>query len=143
MDHIREGKRGARSTKQAVAIGLSKARRAGVNLPPPKEGKAQSKTRQQAARDYQKGQESPKKQPAQKRSRPVQSALKREGKQAASRKTLSRQASSSARSGARQIVKPQLAKRSERGERRVEECGPEGSAHRQRRTPNDPETEIR
>ena len=38
MDHIREGKHGARSTKQAIAIGLSKARRAGVKLPPPKQG---------------------------------------------------------------------------------------------------------
>jgi len=98
MDHIREGKHGARSTKQAIAIGLSKARRAGVNLPPPKEGKAQSKTRRQASRDYEKGQESPGKRPSQKRSRAVQSALKREGKQAASKQALSTQARSSARS---------------------------------------------
>src|SRR5205085_3642770 len=51
MDHIREGKHGARSTKQAIAIGLSKARRAGVNLPPPKEGTASEQTRTHAARD--------------------------------------------------------------------------------------------
>jgi Family of unknown function (DUF6496) len=36
MDHIREGKHGARSTKQAIAIGLSKARRAGVKLRAPR-----------------------------------------------------------------------------------------------------------
>jgi hypothetical protein len=56
MHHIREGKHGARSTKQAIAIGLSKARRAGVRLPPPRSGKASAKTRKQAARDFQKGQ---------------------------------------------------------------------------------------
>ena len=55
MDHIREGKHGARSTKQAIAIGLSKARRAGVELPPPKEGTASSETRQKAARDVRRG----------------------------------------------------------------------------------------
>lgn len=38
IHHIREGKRGARTVKQAIAIGLSKARRAGVNLPPPPDG---------------------------------------------------------------------------------------------------------
>jgi len=53
MHHIREGKHGARSTKQAIAIGLSKARRAGVELPPTKNGKAA--TRKQASRDYTKG----------------------------------------------------------------------------------------
>ena len=45
MDHIREGVHGARSTKQAIAIGLSKARRAGVELPPPKAGKTSAATR--------------------------------------------------------------------------------------------------
>src|SRR5262252_5906643 len=55
IEHIREGKHGARSTKQAIAIGLSKARRAGVKLPPPKEGTASESTRSQAARDVRKG----------------------------------------------------------------------------------------
>jgi Family of unknown function (DUF6496) len=50
MDHVREGKHGARSAKQAIAIGLSKARRAGVKLPPPKEGTTSERTRKQAAR---------------------------------------------------------------------------------------------
>jgi uncharacterized protein DUF6496 len=45
MDHIREGKHGARSAKQAITIGLSKARRAGVKLPPPKKGTVSKKTR--------------------------------------------------------------------------------------------------
>ena len=58
MHHIREGKHGARSTKQAIAIGLSKARRAGVKLPPPKKGKASAETRRSAMRDYAKGRSS-------------------------------------------------------------------------------------
>src|SRR5207247_11087596 len=50
IHHIREGKHGARSPEQAIAIGLSKARRAGVKLPPPRKGKAKEKTRQSAKR---------------------------------------------------------------------------------------------
>lgn len=50
MEHIREGEHGARSPQQAIAIGLSKARRAGVKLPPPKRGKASARTRKQARR---------------------------------------------------------------------------------------------
>src|SRR5207302_5412467 len=78
IEHVREGKHGARSTKQAIAIGLSKARRAGVELPPPKEGKAKTKT--QAARDYAKGQRSPDRKPSSTRSRAVLTALQHEGK---------------------------------------------------------------
>src|ERR1041385_1106614 len=48
MRHIREGKHGARSAKQAIAIGLSKARRAGIQLPPPKRGTVSEKTRRSA-----------------------------------------------------------------------------------------------
>ena len=55
MHHIRAGKHGARSTKQAIAIGLSKARRAGDDLPPPKKGKTSEKTRRSAERAYQAG----------------------------------------------------------------------------------------
>jgi hypothetical protein len=55
MDHIREGKRGARNTKQAVAIGLSKARRAGVDLPAPKRGRTSEATRKKAEQDRAKG----------------------------------------------------------------------------------------
>jgi len=97
MEHIREGKHGARSTKQAIAIGLSKARRAGVKLPPPKEGEASEETRTQATRNYAQGQKSPGKKPSPTRSRAVTKALKREGTEAASPSALSRQASASAR----------------------------------------------
>jgi len=65
IEHIREGKHGARSTKQAIAIGLSKARRAGVKLPPPRKGEASKETREQAKRDVKKG-KAAKKKPAKK-----------------------------------------------------------------------------
>jgi len=93
IEHVREGKHGARSTKQAIAIGLSKARRAGVELQPPK--KASKKIRKQAARDTRKG-KTPGKKKSTKRSRAILRALKREGHSAASRKALSRQARSAA-----------------------------------------------
>ena len=98
IEHIREGKHGARSTKQAIAIGLSKARRAGVKLSPPKKGKASEETRTQAKRNYAQGQKSPGKKPSVTRSRAIAKALKREGTEAASPSALSRQASASARS---------------------------------------------
>src|SRR6266481_323877 len=82
MEHIRKGKHGARSAKQAIAIGLSKARRAGVKLRPPKKGKASEKTRTQAARAYAKGQTSPRRKASPRRSRAIRSALQREGKHA-------------------------------------------------------------
>src|SRR5215813_4232691 len=56
IDKIRKGEHGARSAKQAIAIGLSEARRAGVNLPPPKKGKVSEKTRKSAESAYEKGQ---------------------------------------------------------------------------------------
>ena len=59
MHHVREGKHGARSTKQAIAIGLSKARSAGVELPPPGKGEASEKTRKSAKRAYERGQGAP------------------------------------------------------------------------------------
>lgn len=97
MHHVREGKHGARSTKQAIAIGLSKARRSGVKLRAPGKGKTSAKTKAQASRDYGKGQSRTKSKPSRKRSRAVSGALKREGHSAASRTALSRQAHSSAR----------------------------------------------
>src|SRR4029434_4214616 len=69
MHHIREGVHGARSTKQAIAIGLSKARRAGVDLPPPKKGTVSEKTRKSAEYAYEEGQRHPWKKPSPKRSR--------------------------------------------------------------------------
>jgi len=98
MDHIREGKHGARSTKQAIAIGLSKARRAGVKLKPPSKGKASSTTRSRASRDYAKGQKSHgRRKPSRTRSRAISRVLREEGHSAASHRALSRHAHSSAR----------------------------------------------
>jgi hypothetical protein len=92
MHHIREGKHGARSTKQAIAIGLSKARRAGVDLPPPKKGKTTDRTRKSAAQAYARGHgEAPKRPPSAKRSKASHRALEREGSSAASRSSLSKQ----------------------------------------------------
>jgi hypothetical protein len=97
IHHVREGKHGARSTKQAIAIGLSKARKAGVKLPPPKKGATSEKTRRSAERAYRKGQSGSKKKPSTRRSRAVRAALKREGRTAASRRALASQARSAAR----------------------------------------------
>src|ERR671918_2500524 len=85
MEHIREGKHGARSTKQAIAIGLSKARRAGVDLPPPEKGEVSEKTRKSAKRAYELGHgAAPKRTPSAKRAKAITRALKREGTEAAS-----------------------------------------------------------
>ena len=77
IHHIREGKHGAKSTKQAIAIGLSKARRSGVKLPPRRGQKAETKRRGKVSA---------------KRSRASEKALKRQPRKAASRRSLSRQA---------------------------------------------------
>lgn len=97
IEHVREGKHGARSAKQAIAIGLSKARRAGVKVPAPKRGKASEGTRRKAAQDARKG-EAPNRKPSPKRSRATTAALRREGQGAASKKALSRQGRSAAAS---------------------------------------------
>ena len=95
IEHIREGKHGARSAKQAIAIGLSKARRAGVDLPPPEKGATSEQTRRSAASAYRAGQEGDHEvSPA--RSRAATRALKREGHAAASKKALSRHAHAAA-----------------------------------------------
>jgi hypothetical protein len=97
IHHIREGKHGASSTKQAVAIGLSKARRAGVKLGTPRKGAASARTRRQASRDVRKGQSHSRRRPSAKRSRAISKVLKREGRSAASHKSLARQAHATAR----------------------------------------------
>ena len=97
IEHVRRGKHGVRSTKQAIAIGLSKARRAGVKLPPPKKGKTSARTRRRAQRDYRHAQSRSKQRPSRTRSRAVTRALKREGRSTASSKALSRQARRSRR----------------------------------------------
>lgn len=85
IEHVREGKHGARSTKQVIAIGLSKARRAGVKLPA--QGKAAKKTKTARSR----------KKPSPKRSRAARARLKDEPRSTVSRKALSRQARTTAR----------------------------------------------
>ena len=108
IEHVREGKHGARSAKQAIAIGLSKARRAGIPLKPPKEGQTSASTRQKAERDYEKGQKNPNtsEEGSTKRSRSRMKAMKREPKSSVSHAALSRQAKSAARKRAarRRIV---------------------------------------
>jgi len=94
IEHVREGKHGARSAKQVIAIGLSKARRAGVKLPPPKN--ASEETREQAARDTRKGRSTGKGKVSAKRSRASKRKLVREGHSAASKTALSRHARSAA-----------------------------------------------
>ena len=96
IDHVREGKHGARSTKQAIAIGLSKARRAGVALPPPKKGEASAETRESARRDVAAGKRSDSDVSA-KRSRASSKALKHEPHVAASKRALSMHARAAAR----------------------------------------------
>lgn len=95
IKRIRKGKHGARSAKQAIAIGLSEARRAGVNLKPPEKGSVSEKTRKSAKRAYEKGQ---KHEPVSKtRSRARVRALKKESSATVSHSALSRQAHSAAK----------------------------------------------
>ena len=93
MEHVREGKHGARSPKQAIAVGLSKARRAGVPLTPPRKGRTSERTRRSAEAAYEVGQgrRAPRSRSA-KRGRAVSAALKRERRSSASRRELSAQA---------------------------------------------------
>ncbi len=97
MHHVREGKHGAASTKQAIAIGLSKARRAGVKLGTPRGKNVSPATKQKAARDSRRGRSGSGKSVSRKRSRATSNALKREGHSAASKAASSRQAKSAAR----------------------------------------------
>jgi len=98
IEHVREGKHGARSAKQAIAIGLSKARRAGVKLLPPEKGRTSDETRTKAQQDYRRGQKKGvQSQPSSKRSKSRLAVLRREGRQAASHEALSRQARAAAR----------------------------------------------
>ena len=96
IEHIRAGKHGARSTEQAIAIGLSKARRAGIKLPPPQKGTTSQQVREQAARDTERGKH-PKKAPNPKRSRAMKKKLKGEGHRIVSSAALSRHARASAK----------------------------------------------
>lgn len=96
VEHIRQGKHGARSTEQAIAIGLSKARRSGVPLPAPEPGKTSKQTRRSAQRDVEVGQGARKRRPSVKRQRASTRALKKEPRAAASKTALSRHAKAAA-----------------------------------------------
>ena len=97
IEHIREGKHGARSTKQAIAIGLSKARRSGVKLKPPRKGQTSERTRKSAEREYRASQAGTPKKPSVRRSRAALKKLKSEPRSAASHAALSRHARAAAR----------------------------------------------
>jgi hypothetical protein len=96
IEHVREGKHGARSPQQAIAIGLSKARRAGVPLKPPARGKTSEATRKRSEKDYEKGQSEPQthEEGSTKRGRARIVAMKREPRTATSRSALSQHAKS-------------------------------------------------
>ncbi len=92
---VRKGKHGVRSSKQAIAIALSEARRSGVKLPPPRKGSASPAARERAKRDLKKGRRPAK--PSAKRSRATLNALKKEPRRTVSKAALSRQAKTAAR----------------------------------------------
>jgi hypothetical protein len=119
MEHIKEGKHGARSPRQAIAIGLSKARRAGVDLPPPKKGRASSKTRRSAELAYEAGQKEDGQEPSRARSRAVSGVLRREPRSAASKRALSRQGKDAAH-------RRSAADRSEAARKAAQTKGPAG-----------------
>jgi hypothetical protein len=91
IDEIRQGKHGARSPQQAIAIGLSKARRAGIDLKPPRKGKAKASTRKSAEYAYEAGQGKRKTKRQPKVSRAVSHVLDKEPRSTVSRSALSRQ----------------------------------------------------
>jgi hypothetical protein len=93
IEHVRRGEHGVRSTKQAIAIGLSKARRAGVPLAPPRPGRVSERTRRSAERAYEIGQGRRRpRSPSRKRGQATLQALRKEPKAAASKRALSAQA---------------------------------------------------
>lgn len=107
IEHVRTGKHGARSTKQAIAIGLSKARRAGIPLKPPAKGQAKESTRRSAQRAYDAGQGKRKvSAPSKRRSAATSRALRREPHRAASSGSLSKQARGAAAARRRQHSSP-------------------------------------
>jgi hypothetical protein len=97
IEHVREGKHGARSPQQAIAIGLSKARRAGIPLKPPAKGRTSESTRRSAERDYAKGQAGEGETKSPRRSHAREEALKREPKSTVSHRALSKQSRTASR----------------------------------------------
>ena len=136
MHHIRQGKHGARSPQQAIAIGLSKARRAGVDLEPPKKGKASHQAVSQAERDIKKGKTSGRTSPSRTRSRATSNALKREGQSAASPESLSRHAHNVAKKRSKQSRhQSAITAVKTKGTRRSREAGRKAARTRARRRP--------
>ena len=90
--HVRRGKHGARSTKQAIAIGLSKARRAGVKAKPAKKAKASAATRRKAKRHNHAGQGVHARKMSSRRSMVRRSTSRRHSRRAASHRSMSRNA---------------------------------------------------
>jgi Family of unknown function (DUF6496) len=115
IHHVREGKHGARNAKQAIAIGLSKARRAGVKLRPNASNTSPA-TRHKAAREMARVGHKP----SGKRARSSKRALERESHSAASTSALARQAHSSASRRGRQarVAAAQKAARTRRRRRK-------------------------
>jgi hypothetical protein len=109
IEHIREGKHGARSAKQAIAIGLSKARRAGIKLAAPNPAKTSKQTVRKAKQDA--AAASVPHQPAKKRSRAIVAALKRESTSTVSSKALAKQAHGRLREGQRKNDRRPLRRR--------------------------------
>ena len=97
IEHVREGKHGARSPQQAIAIGLSKARRTGIPLPPPRRGRTKESTRKSAEREYEAGQSKSDHPPSPRASRARKRVLKQEPHSSTSHKALSQQTSRSSR----------------------------------------------
>jgi Family of unknown function (DUF6496) len=120
IDRISHGEHGARSPQQAIAIGLSEARRAGVDLPPPRKGKAKASTRRSAKYAYEAGQGRRKTRRRPRVSRAVKKVLKREPRGSASRGALSQQArrAASRRSAASRSAAAQKAARTKGAKRR-------------------------
>jgi len=92
IHHVRQGKHGARSPQQAIAIGLSKARRAGIEVKPPARGRTSESTRRKAERDYERGHAGSSRHTSARRHAAASRALKREPQRSASRHSLSVQA---------------------------------------------------
>jgi hypothetical protein len=106
IEHVREGKHGARSPQQAIAIGLSKARRAGIPLEPPKPGKTSKETLHKAEKDYEKGQTEPKTGPegATARGRSRLGAMQQESTSSASHQALSDHAKKATRKRGKRLI---------------------------------------
>src|SRR5579871_4142853 len=130
IESIRRGEHGARSTKQAIAIGLSEARRAGVDLPPPGKGKAKARTRRSAKYAYEAGQGKRKTKRRPRVAKAVKRALKREPRSTVSPSAMSRQ-------GKRNAARRTAAARSASARKAVRTKGARGrsaAAHKAART---------